>query len=50
MGGAFLASLRAHRVIAVDALAIRVVARAAARLSIYRPAAGAVLAWELRQD
>jgi hypothetical protein len=47
MGAAFLACLRDHRVIAVDAVAVRVVARTAARLSIYRPEAGVVLAWKL---
>ena len=39
-----------HRLIAVDAGAVRVVARTAARLSIYGPETGAVLAWNLRQD
>jgi len=29
---------------------VRVVARTAAQLSIYRPEAGAVLAWDLRQE
>jgi hypothetical protein len=48
MGGAFLASLRSHQVIAVDTQRIRVVTRAAARLSMYRPEEGAMLAWELR--
>ena len=47
MGAAFLACLREHRVIAVDAVAVRVVASTAARLSIYRPEGGAVLAWKL---
>jgi hypothetical protein len=47
MGAAFLASLRSHRVIRVDTHLIRVVTRTAARLSIYRPENGAVLAWEL---
>jgi hypothetical protein len=50
MGGAFLASLRAHHVIEIDAERIRVVTRTAARLSIYRPEPGAVLAWELCQS
>jgi hypothetical protein len=48
MGGAFLASLRAHQVIGVDPQRIRVVTRTAARLSVYRPEDGGVLAWELR--
>jgi hypothetical protein len=39
MGGAFLASLRAHQVIGVDPQRIRVVTRTSARLSIYRPEA-----------
>lgn len=47
MGGAFLASLRAHQVIDVDSERIRVVTRTSARLSVYRPEDGAVLAWEL---
>jgi hypothetical protein len=46
MCGAFLANASDHRVIAVDAVAIRVVVRTAARLSVYRPDSGAVLAWE----
>jgi hypothetical protein len=47
MGSAFLACLRAHRVVTIDAEAVRVVSRTASRLSVYRPAAGAVLAWSL---
>jgi hypothetical protein len=49
MGAAFLASLRAHRVIAVDDKAITMVTRTSARLRVYRGEqdAGAVLAWEL---
>jgi hypothetical protein len=47
MGGAFVACLRAHRVVAVDAEAVRVVSRTASRLSVYRPEGGGVLAWEL---
>jgi hypothetical protein len=47
MGGAFLACLHNHRVVQVDPDAIRLVTRTSARLSIYRPEAGAVLAWEL---
>jgi hypothetical protein len=47
MGGAFLACLRDHRVVAIDAGAVRVVTRTASRLSVYRPADGAVLAWSL---
>jgi hypothetical protein len=45
MGGGFLACLRTHRVIVIDAEAVRVVTRTASRLSIYRPEEGAVLAW-----
>jgi hypothetical protein len=50
IGGAFVASLRAHRVVAVDAAAIHLVTRTASRLQIYRGEIddGAVLAWELR--
>jgi hypothetical protein len=33
--------------IEVDAIAIRIVFRTASRLSIYKPAAGGVLAWEV---
>jgi hypothetical protein len=47
MGSAWLACMRAHCVVSVDAVAVRVVARTAARLSIYRPEDGAVLAWTL---
>jgi hypothetical protein len=47
MGAGWLARLRDHRVIAVDPEAVRVVARTAARLSIYRPETGAVPAWHL---
>jgi hypothetical protein len=49
MGGAFLASLRAHRVIAVDANAIMMVTRTSARLRVYRSEIdpGAVLSWTL---
>jgi hypothetical protein len=47
MGGAFLSLLRAHQVIEVDAERVRVVTRTAARLSVYRPEDGGVLAWEL---
>jgi hypothetical protein len=47
MGGAWMANMRAHQTVAIDRDAIRVVARTAARLSIYRPQAGGVLAWEL---
>jgi hypothetical protein len=51
MGGAFLACLRAHRVIGVDANAITMVTRTSARLRVYRGAIddGAVLAWSLCQ-
>jgi hypothetical protein len=51
MGGAFLASLRAHRVVSVDANAITMVTRTSARLRIYRGEIddGAVLAWSLCQ-
>jgi hypothetical protein len=48
MGGAWLASLHNHRVVQVDPEAIRLVTRTSARLSIYRPEDGGVLAWELR--
>jgi hypothetical protein len=47
MGGAWLASLRNHQVIQVDPEAIRLVTRTSARLSVYRPEEGGVLAWEL---
>jgi hypothetical protein len=47
MGAAWLACMRAHCVIALDPVAIRVVVRTAARLSIYRPQAGGALPWEL---
>jgi hypothetical protein len=47
MGGAFLACLRTHQVIGVDAQRISVVTRAASRLSIYRPEGGGVLGWEI---
>jgi hypothetical protein len=48
MGGAFLACLRSHQVIGVDAQRIRLVTPTSARLSIYRPEDGGVLAWEVR--
>jgi hypothetical protein len=48
LGGAFLACSHNHRVTAVDHEAIRLVTRTSARLSIYRPEAGGVLAWQLR--
>jgi hypothetical protein len=47
LGAAFLACMRAHRVVAVDTMAIRVVTRTAARLSAYRPGPGGVLVWSL---
>jgi hypothetical protein len=47
MGAAWVACMRAHCVVSVDPVAIRFVARTAARLSIYRPEAGAALAWTL---
>jgi hypothetical protein len=47
MGVARLANLRGHQTVAIDRDAIRLVARTAARMSIYRPAAGGVLAWSL---
>jgi hypothetical protein len=47
MGGAWLANLSGHQTVAVDRDAVRLVARTAARLSVYRPEAGGVLAWEL---
>jgi hypothetical protein len=37
MGGAWLANLNGHQTVAIDRDAIRIVARTAARLSIYRP-------------
>jgi hypothetical protein len=44
-----LVALRSHHVIEVDAKAITIVARTAARLKVYRgdPGPGAVLAWTL---
>jgi hypothetical protein len=48
LGGAFLVGLRAHQVIEVDTQRIRVVTRTSARMSVYRPEAGGVLAWSLR--
>ena len=47
MGAAFLACAPGRQVLSVDGEAIRIVTRTAARLSVYRPAEGAVLAWEL---
>jgi hypothetical protein len=49
MGGAWVACLRGHRVVDVDATAISLVTRTAARLRIFRgePDQGAVLAWAL---
>jgi hypothetical protein len=47
MGGAFLACLRTHQVICIDPEAIRLVTRTSARLAVYRPEAGGVLAWEI---
>jgi hypothetical protein len=47
MGGAWLANLHSNQTVAVDRDAIRLVVRTAARLNIYRPEAGGVLAWEL---
>jgi hypothetical protein len=47
MGGAWLANLRGHQTVAIDRDRIKLVARTAAHLSIYRPAAGGVLPWEL---
>jgi hypothetical protein len=46
-GGAFLACLHNHRAVQVDPDAIRLVTRTSARLSVYRPEPGGVLAWEL---
>jgi hypothetical protein len=43
MGGAWMANLRSHQTVAIDRDRIGLVARTAARLSIYRPAAGGVL-------
>jgi hypothetical protein len=47
MGGAWLANLSGHQTVAIDRGAIKLVARTAARLSVYRPGPGGVLAWEL---
>jgi hypothetical protein len=47
MGVAWLANLNGHQTVAVDREAIRLVTRTAARLSVYRPGAGGVLAWKL---
>jgi len=49
MGGAFLACLRGHCVVGVDATAIHMVTRTSSRMRIYRgePDAAAVLAWTL---
>jgi hypothetical protein len=50
MGAAWLASLRAHRVIAVDDKAVTMVTRTSSRLRIFRGDGdqGAVVAWEIR--
>jgi hypothetical protein len=52
LGAAFLAGLRGHRVVAVDATVIRLVTRTSSRLSIRRgePDPGVVLAWCLREQ
>jgi hypothetical protein len=47
LGGAFLACHPGYQTIAIDPVAIRVVVRTSSRLSVYKPAAGGVLAWEL---
>ncbi len=49
MGAAFLVALRGHQVIEVDAKAITMVARTAARLKVYRGEVDpdAVVAWEI---
>lgn len=47
MGGAWLACRPGYQTLAIDHEAIRIVGRTAARLSIYPPAPGGVLAWEL---
>jgi hypothetical protein len=47
MGGGWLVSLRNRQVIQVDPEAIRLVTRTSARMSIYRPEVGGVLAWEI---
>lgn len=48
MGGAWLATLHGDRqTTSVDPTAIKITTRTAARLSIYRPAPGGVLAWSL---
>jgi predicted RNA polymerase sigma factor len=47
MGEAWMANLRGHQTVAIDRDRIGLVARTAARLSIYRPAVGGVLPWEI---
>jgi len=47
MGGAFLASLPGRQVLGVDTRRIALITRTSAKLSVYRPADGGVLAWEL---
>jgi hypothetical protein len=47
MGGAFLASSPGRQVLGVDARRIALITRTGAKLSVYRPAGGGVLAWEL---
>ena len=47
MGGAWLANLHGHQTTAIDRTAIRITTRTAARMSVYKPAAGGVLSWEL---
>jgi len=49
LGGGWLACSRSHQVVGVDATGIRLVTRTSARLSIYRPEDGGVLAWELTE-
>jgi hypothetical protein len=46
MGVAFLASLPGRQVLGVDTRRIALIARTSAKLSVYRPADGGVLAWE----
>jgi hypothetical protein len=46
-GGAFLASLPGRQVLGVDTRRIALVTRTSARLGVYCPEAGGVLAWEI---
>jgi hypothetical protein len=47
MGGAFLASLPGRQMLGVDTRRIALVTRTSARLSVYCPEAGGVLAWDV---